>query len=336
MPAFQNSQGAAETAILLVNLGTPDSYRQGDIRRFLREFLSDPRVVDIPRRYWLPLLWGIILPFRPAKLVHKYAAIWGDEDAPIRAITAKQTELLQVAIGTADLPETPLVRFAMTYGNPSIQATLNELIEENICRIVIIPLFPQYSAATFAPVFDRVAQALKQQINLPELRFVRDYYDHPAYIDALSESLAGYKERTGSQLIFSFHGIPMRQVHKGDIYPEQCRRTAELVASQLDLAEQQWRVTFQSRLGRAQWLEPYTSQVLRDLPIKGKRSVTVICPGFAADCLETLEEIKIENRQLFLDAGGEEFHYIPALNAGEGQIKLLADLAVVQLRGWIG
>jgi len=329
---------ATETAILLVNLGTPDSYSKADIRKFLREFLSDPRVVDMPRALWLPLLWGVILPFRPAKLVHRYAAIWGEEDAPIRTITANQTEALQTALRSADLRETPLVSFAMTYGNPSIQTALDQLIEAKIQKVVIIPLFPQYSGATFASVFDRVATALKTQINLPELRWVKEYHEHPAYISALAESLGEYKSAADerSQLIFSFHGIPMSQVDKGDPYPQQCHRTAQLVASQLDLDDRQWRVTFQSRLGRAKWLEPYTSRTLEDLPAKGMRSVTVICPGFSADCLETLEEISIENRQLFLDSGGEEFRYIPALNTSEAHIKLLADLARSQLQDWIG
>lgn len=328
----------ADTAVLLVNLGTPDSYAKRDIRKFLREFLSDPRVVDMPRALWLPLLWGFILPFRPAKLVPRYTSIWGEEDAPIRSITKKQCQALQSRLALAQLPQTPLVNYAMTYGNPSIDTVMHQLLQAKVQRVVIIPLFPQYSAATYAPVFDRVAVALKKQINLPELRWVREYHDHPAYISALGESLTGYIEGAdaGSQLIFSFHGLPMSQVHKGDPYPEQCRRTAELVASHLSLDEQQWRVTFQSRMGRAEWLQPYTNQTLMDLANKGTRSVTVICPGFAADCLETLEEINIENRQLFLSHGGEEFHYIPALNTGEGQIELLANLAESQLQAWNG
>ena len=327
---------SAGSAILLVNLGTPDSCDKSDIRKFLREFLSDPRVVDLPRALWLPLLWGFILPFRPAKLVPKYTSIWGEEDAPIRTITAEQCRALQSQLAASDLPQMPLVSFAMTYGNPSIDAVIQQLIEAGIKRVVVMPLFPQYSGATFAPVFDRVGLALRKQVDLPELRWVKDYHDHPVYINALSESLAEYSEGADerSLLIFSFHGLPMSQVHRGDPYPEQCRRTAQLVASELSLDDRQWQVTFQSRVGRSEWLQPYTDQTLRDLPKKGRRAVTVICPGFAADCLETLEEINIENRRLFLDCGGEEFHYIPALNTSAGQIKLLASLAESQLQDW--
>tara|TARA_B100001971_G_C18238030_1_gene568743 strand:- start:796 stop:1794 length:999 start_codon:yes stop_codon:yes gene_type:complete len=327
---------SADTAVLLVNLGTPDSCSKSDIRKFLREFLSDPHVVDLPRALWLPLLWAFILPFRPAKLAHKYAAIWGDDDAPIRAITAEQCQALKSQLALAKIGQTPLVSYAMTYGNPSIDAVIQQLAAANVKRTIVIPLFPQYAAATYAPVFDRVALALKKQANLPELRWVEQYHEHPDYISALCESLAGYKEEADkrSLLVFSFHGIPMSQVNKGDPYPEQCRRTAELVASQLSLDDRQWRVTFQSRVGRAEWLQPYTDQTLMELPEEGKRSVTVICPGFAADCLETLEEINIENRQLFLNSGGEEFHYVPALNSGTGQIKLLTSLVESQLQDW--
>lgn len=324
-----------DTAVLLVNLGSPASCSARDIRRFLREFLSDPRVVDLPRALWLPILWGFILPFRPRRLVEKYRSIWRDGDAPIRAITRQQVIGLQLVLDQRYGSRRPQVAFAMTYGAPSIAATLEGLLADGIRRLLVLPLFPQYSAATTGAVFDAIATALKSQPDLPELRFVRDYHAHSLYIDALAASLGDWLARADrGRLLFSFHGIPVSQVEAGDPYPEACLATAALVAEKLALAADEWQVTFQSRFGRAPWVEPYTDETLRALAMAGSDSVTLVCPGFAADCLETLEEIDQQNRELFLSSGGREYAYVPALNDSPAHMRLLDAIVAEHLGDW--
>lgn len=317
------------TGILLVNLGSPDAPTPAALRRYLKEFLWDPRVVEAPRVLWWLVLNGIILNTRPAKSAKKYAGVWTPEGSPLLAITRRQAEALSARLG---LPVEP----AMRYGNPSVAAGIERLMAAGIGRILVLPLYPQYSATTTASVFDAVADALKARRVLPALRFVDDYHDHPAYIDALAASVREHwcAGDRGERLVVSFHGIPKRYADAGDPYPERCAGTARLLAEALGLREDEWLMTFQSRFGREEWLQPYTDVTLARIAGEGVRSVDVICPGFAADCLETLEEIADENREVFLKAGGEGFRYVPALNERQEHIAALADLAGQNLAGW--
>lgn len=324
-------------AVLLVNLGTPDAPTAPALRRYLREFLSDPRVVEIPRLVWWPLLHGVILNTRPAKSAAKYASIWQAEGSPLAHWTAKQATLLQGYLGERGLrPPQLLVRHAMRYGSPSIAAVLDELKAANATRILVLPLYPQYAAATTASVNDAVTAWLKTQRRQPELRFVNHYHDDAGYIDALAARVRGHwmTEGRGDKLVLSFHGLPARSLALGDPYHCECHKTARLLAERLGLARDEWLVTFQSRFGKARWLEPYTEPTLVALARQGTTRVDVFCPGFAADCLETLEEIAQEARAAFLGAGGRGFAYIPALNDQHEWIAALAALTMRHLQGW--
>jgi ferrochelatase len=314
---------ARHTGILLVNLGTPDAPTAAAIRRYLREFLSDRRVVELPRALWLPILYGFILPFRPRKLAHAYASVWDAQGSPLLRISREQTEKLRTAFG----PETPIV-LGMSYGNPSIASALAELDAQGVERILLLPLYPQYSGSTTASVLDRIFRELGQRRKLPELRTINDYHDRPGYIGALAQSVRAHWQRAGrsAHLLMSFHSIPQRYVDLGDPYDAQCKRTAQLLAQALSLDAGQWSLSFQSRLGTQPWLQPYTDQLLPQLVQRGVRSLDVICPGFSADCLETLEEVAIRYRADFLAAGGTAFDYIPALNATEESIGFLRTL----------
>jgi ferrochelatase len=314
---------ARHTGILLVNLGTPDAPTAAAIRRYLREFLSDRRVVELPRALWLPILYGFILPFRPRKLAHAYASVWDAQGSPLLRISREQTEKLRTAFG----PETPIV-LGMSYGNPSIASALAELDAQGVERILLLPLYPQYSGSTTASVLDRIFRELGQRRKLPELRTINDYHDRPGYIGALAQSVRAHWQRAGrsAHLLMSFHSIPQRYVDLGDPYDAQCKRTAQLLAHALSLDAGQWSLSFQSRLGTQPWLQPYTDQLLPQLVQRGVRSLDVICPGFSADCLETLEEVAIRYRADFLAAGGTAFDYIPALNATEESIGFLRAL----------
>ncbi|MBZ0090708.1 MAG: ferrochelatase [Sulfuricellaceae bacterium] len=325
---------AAKTGILLINLGTPDAPTKAALRRYLAEFLSDPRVVEIPRLLWLPVLYGIILNTRPAQSAAKYAAVWGTEGSPLLVHTQRQAKLLQGLLG--ERGHAAAVECAMRYGQPSIAQALGSLKEKGCGRVLALPLYPQYAGATTASALDGVFQALMKERDLPELRAVRHYPDHPGYIAALAASVREHwqAQARGGTLVLSFHGIPKITVERGDPYRDDCLRTAQALATALELQEDQYRVTFQSRFGPAQWLQPYTADTLQKLARAGVERVDVICPGFPADCLETLEEIALEGKTAFLAAGGREFHYIPALNERPDWIASLADIAAAHLGGW--
>ncbi len=318
--------------LLLVNLGTPDSPAPADVRRYLAEFLWDPRVVETPRWLWWPLLHGIILNTRPRRSAEAYARIWTETGSPLLLHTRRQAEALQARLG-----EQVKVVPAMRYGNPSIAAGLRELREAGCERILVLPLYPQYSATTTASTFDAVTEELRRWRRVPELRFIGQYHSEPGYIAALAASIREYQQENGTpeKLILSFHGIPQRYAEAGDPYPRQCERTARLLAEALGLEEGRWQLTYQSRMGREPWLQPYTSATLEALAREGVRHVQVLCPGFAADCLETLEEIAMENRDIFLAHGGERYGYIPCLNDRPDHVEALAAIARSYLGGWI-
>lgn len=325
------------SAVLLVNLGTPDAPTAPALRRYLREFLSDRRVVEIPRLLWWPLLHGVILRTRPAKSAAKYASIWLPEGSPLAYWTAKQATLLQGYLGERGLrPPQLLVRHAMRYGNPSIDSVLDDLKAANATRILVLPLYPQYAAATTASVNDAVMAWQRQQRRQPELRFVNHYHDDAGYIGALAARVRAHwmTEGRGDKLVLSFHGVPQRSIALGDPYHGECQKTARALAERLGLAKGEWIVTFQSRFGKARWLEPYTEPTLVALAKQGVDRVDVFCPGFTSDCLETLEEIAQEARGAFISAGGRGFAYIPALNDQHEWIAALSTIALRHLKGW--
>ncbi len=328
---------SADTAILLCNLGTPDAPTAPALRRYLAQFLSDPRVVEIPRAAWLPILHGIILRTRPAQSAAKYQTIWTPEGSPLAVWTNKQAVMLRGWLGEAGAQVQVLP--AMRYGRPAIGAQLQALQAEGVKRVLVLPLYPQYSGTTTASVVDDVAAWTRRQRHFPELRFVNDYHDDPGYVAALAAGVRAHWQREGGpadKLVMSFHGIPERNVRLGDPYADQCRTTARLLAEALGLAPGQYQLTFQSRFGRARWLEPYTEPTLVALAQAGTRRVDVMCPGFTGDCLETLEEINQEARHAFLQAGGQEFRYIPCLNDSHAWITALSRIAQRHLAGWPG
>ena len=332
-PPFSHGQ-APRTAVLYCNLGTPDTPTTPDVRRFLSEFLSDPRVVEIPRLLWLLILHGIVLRFRPAKSAAKYASVWLPEGSPLKIWTEKQAKLLQGWL--AQRGHQVQVRYAMRYGSASIASQLDALKAAGTTRVLILPAYPQYSATSTASLFDAVYSWAGQVRAIPELRFVNHYHDDARYIAALAMSIQRYWKNHGrpDQLVMSFHGVPERTLHLGDPYHCECRKTARLLASQLGLAQEQFKVTFQSRLGRAKWLQPYTEPSLIAMGKSGVKRVDVVCPAFTSDCLETLEEINMEGRAAFLQAGGKEFHFIPCLNDDPEWITALCDITQQHLAGW--
>ncbi len=332
--AFTHGQPAC-TGILLTNLGTPDAPTPSALRRYLAEFLWDRRVVEIPRPLWWPILHGVILRTRPARSARKYQAIWTAEGSPLLVISYRQAAALAETLAKR-CPGPVRVALGMRYGNPSIATALAELRAAGAQRLLVLPLYPQYSAATTASTFDAIAAELRTWRWLPELRFITQYHDDSTYLDALAAHLRTARaEQPGERLLFSFHGLPKRNLLAGDPYHCQCHKTARLVAERLELRPEQWAVAFQSRFGRAEWLQPYTSVLLTDWAKAGVESVDVVCPGFAADCLETLEEIAHENRQTFLDAGGECYRYLPALNDAPDHIAALAGLVERHAAGWL-
>lgn len=332
-PAYSHGQ-APRTAVLLVNLGTPDEPTAPALRRYLAEFLSDPRVVEIPRLVWWLILNGIILRTRPARSAAKYATVWMPEGSPLAVWTRRQAVAVDARLAAAGHRVT--VRHAMRYGNPSLPATLDALRAEGVTRVLVLPLYPQYAAATTASVADKVLQWATQARRMPELRFIAEYHDDPAYIEALAQQLRAHwaAHGRGDKLVLSFHGVPERSLHLGDPYHCQCHKTARLLAAALGLQKDELVVTFQSRFGKAKWLEPYTEPTLQALAAAGTKRVDVMCPGFVADCLETLEEIAQEARHAFLEAGGEAFSYVPCLNDSPAWIDALAALAERHLSGW--
>lgn len=332
-PDFRHGQ-APKTAVLLCNLGTPNEPTPKAVKRYLAEFLGDPRVVEIPKFIWKIILHGIILQTRPKKSAAKYAKIWTKEGSPLRFYTEKQALMLQGWLN--EKGHVVSVRSAMRYGSPSIPEQLNALKAEGATRILVFPAYPQYSATTTASVYDAVFDWGKTIRNMPELRFVRNYHDHPSYIAALADSVTKqwqHNER-GEQLIMSFHGVPQRTLELGDPYHCECLKTARLLAQALKLEPDQYKVVFQSRFGKAKWLQPYTEPTLIAMAKNGVKSVDVICPGFASDCLETLEEINIEIRAAFMQAGGRQFNYINCFNDALGGITVLREVALNHIAGW--
>ena len=322
------------SAVLLVNLGTPAAPTAKALRRYLRQFLSDPRVVEIPRALWWPVLNGIVLTTRPAKSARKYASVWTAEGSPLKVHTERQAKLLKGLLGERGYPGVDVV-WAMRYGTPSIAETLDRLKREGCGHILVVPLYPQYAASTTASVMDDVTAWMRGCRNLPQIDFIRDYHDHPRYIAALAGSVREHWQRNGrgDALLTSFHGLPQRCADLGDPYPDECHTTARLLAAKLELPENGLVVTFQSRFGPARWLQPYTQPTLERMARDGLKNVDVICPGFAADCLETLEEIAIEGRAAFLAAGGTKFNYIPCLNEHPAWIAALADIVGARIGG---
>ena len=332
-PPFRHGQ-PERTAVLLVNLGTPDEPTPRALRRYLAEFLSDPRVVEIPRLAWWPILHGIILNTRPAKSAAKYATVWMPDGSPLAVWTTRQAAALQAEMTARG--HRLLVRPAMRYGQPSIPSVLDALRAEGATRVLVLPLYPQYASATTASVGDKVSEWARLARRVPEMRFVGEYHDDPAYIGALAARVQGHWAEHGraERLVLSFHGVPHRTLLLGDPYHCQCHKTARLLGEQLALPPGEMMVTFQSRFGKARWLEPYTEPTLVALAGQGVKRVDVMCPGFVSDCLETLEEIGQEAREAFLEAGGEQFRYIGCLNDRPDWIAALAGVAERHLQGW--
>ncbi len=321
--------------VLLVNLGTPDSPDRHAVRRYLKEFLWDPRVVEAPRLPWWLVLNLVILNTRSGRSAAAYRKIWSEEGSPLLVISRRQQQALRERLAR-DHGDGLVVELAMRYGHPSIAEGLAKLRQQGARRVLVFPLYPQYSATTTASVFDAVSEALRGWRWLPELRFVNHYHDEPAYISALTESVREHRAQHGSadRLLLSFHGIPQEYFDQGDPYFCECQKTARLLAEALELGDDDWTLSFQSRLGPKQWLQPYTDQTLRKLATGSVKSVQVLCPGFSADCLETLEEIAMENREVFLNAGGERYEYIPCLNDRPAHIEALAAIIERHLAGW--
>lgn len=335
MKDFRHDQ-PARVGVLITNLGTPDAPTPKALRRYLKQFLSDPRVVEIPRLLWWMILNLVILQIRPKRSAKAYAGVWEERGSPLLFHTADQCEALRQRL-QEQYGDAITVEFAMRYGNPAIGPALDKLQQDGVRKLVVLPLYPQYSASTTASTFDAVAADFTQRRLLPELRFVTQYHDFPPYIDAMATRIERHWAEQGrvEKLIFSFHGIPKRYLLNGDPYHCHCHKTARLLAERLGLAKEEWMVTFQSLFGREEWLKPYLEQTLKSLPGDGVKSVQVFCPGFSADCLETIEEVGEENRDYFMEAGGERYEYISALNDEPAHIDALAQLISNNLQGWV-
>lgn len=340
MPRYQSTpepeHGSPDfTGILLVNLGTPDAPTTAAVRRFLKLFLSDPRVVELPRLLWWLILNGVILRFRPSRSAKAYREIWTDDGSPLllysRAIAnGVRDRLEQISPGRYR------VKLAMAYSEPFVASAINELQAAGARRLLVLPLYPQYSGTTTASVFDLVTRKLQTMRWIPETRFINQYHDEPGYVAALVASVREYWEKRGrgDHLLFSFHGIPQYTLTGGDPYHCQCQKTGRLVASALGLDDDDWTLSFQSRVGRDEWLRPYTDETVAMLAGSGVKRLDVMCPGFSTDCLETLEEIAMQNAEFFEDAGGKSLHYIPALNDRDDHIELLSSLVERHASGW--
>ncbi len=321
--------------VLITNLGTPAAPTARAIRKYLAEFLWDPRVIEIPRPIWWVLLHAIVLPTRPIKKAKAYAQIWTPEGSPLLVISKRQRAALQTALDKAHVGNVK-VALAMRYGQPSIPSALRALLASNARRILVLPLYPQYSASTTASTFDAIAREFRKLRWLPELRMVNHYGAEAEYIAACVQRIETHWQRhqRSQKLLFSFHGLPQRNLLQGDPYHCECQQTARLIAEKLTLYDDQWEITFQSRFGRVQWLQPYTDQRLTQLPGEGITSVDVFCPGFSADCLETLEEIDMQNHEIFLQHGGRSFNYIPALNTEPAHIQALTQIILRHTKNW--
>jgi ferrochelatase len=321
--------------VLITNLGTPDAPETKALRKYLAEFLSDPRVVEFPRFLWKIILHGIILRIRPRRSAAAYREVWQDDGSPLMIHTKNQCTALRESLRKAFDSDIE-VEFAMRYGSPSITDTIGAMQKQGVRQLLVLPLYPQYSGATTASTFDAIAHDFTKRRWLPDLRFISHYHDNVDYIDAVANSIQQFRQEHGSaeKLVFSYHGVPLRYLKNGDPYHCECYKTTRLIAEKLNLNKDDYLTTFQSRFGREEWLKPYTDETLKSLAAEGVKSVQVICPGFSADCLETIEEIGMENRDYFLEGGGEKYQYIPALNDSPEHIEALTKLVIENLSGW--
>lgn len=318
--------------VLLVNLGTPEAPTTSALRTYLREFLSDPRVVEVPRLIWFFVLNMIILVFRPRRSAQAYASIWQEQGSPLLINSKKITDKVREALPEQDF----VVELAMRYGQPSVSNTIDKMIEQGATKLLVLPMYPQYSATTTASTFDAVTKALTKKRQIPELRFINQYCDNELYVEALANSVKQYWQEHGraEKLLLSYHGIPKAYWDQGDAYICLCHKTTRLVAQKLGLADDEIMTVFQSRFGRQEWVRPYTDEILKALPNQGVKSVQIMCPAFSADCLETLEEIEEENKEYFIEAGGESYQYIPCLNDAPEHIDALLDVIKQHSQGW--
>lgn len=342
MPTYQKTpqfeHGLAESiGLLVVNLGTPEDATTPAVRRFLKQFLSDPRVVEYPRWLWWLILNGIILRIRPSRSAEAYRKIWTEKGSPLmlysRAIADGIAQQLEQR-----MPGAINVELAMSYGEPSIDAAVDRLLAKGARRLLVLPMYPQYSGTTTASVIDAVGRKLGKLRWIPETRFINQYHDEAGYVEALAASIREFwnEHGRGTKLLFSFHGVPRSTLLNGDPYHCQCRKTARLVAESLELGDDEWLLAFQSRVGREEWLRPYTDETVERLGKEGLDRLDVVCPGFSTDCLETLEEIAMQNAELFIASGGKTLHYVPALNARDDHVEFLTDLVQKHLAGWPG
>tara|TARA_R110002096_G_scaffold154_2_gene713 strand:- start:24891 stop:25979 length:1089 start_codon:yes stop_codon:yes gene_type:complete len=340
MPTYQTTpqfeHGKRDTTgILVVNLGTPAAPTSGAVRRFLRQFLSDPRVVELPRALWWLILNLVILLVRPSRSAAAYQKIWTENGSPLLLYSTSLSDKIRTRLAANSAPTD--IELAMTYGNPSVDSAIDKLLARGAQRILVLPLYPQYSGTTTASVYDAVNRKLGKLRWVPEIRFINSYHDEPAYISALADSVQSHWQQhgRGDKLLMSFHGIPKKNLERGDPYFCQSQKTARLLAAALDLADDDWVIAFQSRVGAEEWLSPYTDETVKLLAHQGISKLDVVCPGFATDCLETLEEIAMQNAEFFTAAGGESLRYIPALNDDDNHVELLAALATRHMAGWV-
>jgi ferrochelatase len=331
---FSHSQ-QPKVGVLVTNLGTPEAPTAKALRKYLGQFLADPRVVEVPRLLWRCILHGVILRIRPRRSAAAYKTVWTEQGSPLMTHTQAQCDAFTHSL-KKQYDDNVVVAFAMRYGEPSVSHAIEAMQQQGVRRLLVLPLYPQYSAATTASTFDAIAEDFMRRRWLPDFRFISHYHDYPPYIDALAKSIEAHWELHGraDKLLMSYHGIPFRYLKNGDPYHCECHKTSRLLAERLGLTKDAYMTTFQSRFGREEWLKPYTDHMLKTLPEQGVKSVQMVCPGFSSDCLETIEEIGVENREYFMEAGGERYEYIAALNASDGHIHALTQLINSQLQGW--
>ncbi|MGQ8365583.1 ferrochelatase [Glaciecola sp. 1036] len=332
--AFTHQQ-RDKLGVLITNLGTPEAPTAQALKPYLKQFLSDPRVVEVPKLIWWFILNGIILNIRPKRSAKAYETVWTDEGSPLLTHTKAQATAIDNKL-KAEFGDQVVVDFAMRYGQPSVTSAIDKMLNSGVRKLLVLPLYPQYCASTTASTFDAVAEDFTQRRWIPELRFINQYHDNPSYIKCVADKIRAHREVHGNadKLVFSYHGIPKRYLLNGDPYHCQCYKTSRLIATELGLSEDEYLTSFQSRFGREEWLKPYTDETLKSLPAKGVKSVQIVCPGFSSDCLETIEEIGEENREYFLHSGGESYQYIAALNSDEQHIDMLVGLVKENIAGW--
>jgi len=321
--------------VLITNLGTPAAPTKQALKPYLKQFLSDPRVVEVPKAIWWFVLNGIILNIRPKRSAEAYATVWTEQGSPLLTHTIAQYEGIKQRL-ESQFADNILVDYAMRYGQPSIESAIENLLESGARKLFVLPLYPQYCASTTGSTFDAIAQDFTKRRWLPEFRFLNQYHDNPEYIDCLVDKIKAHWDKHGrtDRLIFTYHGIPKRYLLNGDPYHCQCHKTSRLIAEKLGISGEEYMTTFQSRFGREEWLKPYTDETLKSLPKTGVKSVQMVCPGFSSDCLETIEEIGEENREYFIENGGEEYQYIPALNSDDDHLNMLTNLIINNIKDW--